>query len=208
MVARWADAADKGYFGLSEYAEVASLPDPQLATLFDMAMRGEFPFAYPPQSPARAQLALWNALPVGQRKKALSEGLRYTDLAPDARLKFVLGATDPSARQLAEVKLDEGRLLTTVLKVTMREANYWGVHRKGFSTTARVDRVDSEGQPVSRDEAHRRFRTLDESIKIEEIQPMVRAGVTLSYDCDQGAVAITYIELPTRWGAAGSNGHP
>ena len=62
-----------------------------------------------------------------------------------------------------------------------------------------VPRVDLENQSVSREEALKRFRSLDETIQIEDVQLVVRVGVTFTYESDRGSISMTWIDLPPRW---------
>jgi hypothetical protein len=207
-VRRWAAAADDSLFTLEDLAELASLPDVQLTTLQEMAMRGEFPVLYTPLSNGRTHLKLWSALSASQRRKAQGDGLSYKDLDPASRLAFVQAATDPSARQVGNTPADEEMILTTKVRVTQRETQEWRVRGKKSAVSWNVPRFDVENQPVSREEAHRRFAQLDDSIKLADVQLIIRIGVTFSYDSDKGALSMTWLDLPPRWagGALRSSG--
>lgn len=201
-VRRWMDAADRSYFSLEDLSEVATLPDAQLATLQDMAMRGEFPVLYSPLHSGRPHLRLWAALKGGQRQKAQNEGLAYKDLDPSVRLLFVFAATDPAARQLSNTPAEEDLLVTARLRVATHESPQWKIKGRPGVATWNVPRVDPDNQPVSREEAWKRFKQLDDTIKLEEVQPVMKIGVSFSYESEKGAVATTWVELPPRWGSA------
>lgn len=199
VVRRWTEAVEKGLFTLEDQAEIATLPDSQLVTLSEMAMRGDFPILYSPLHNGRSHLRLWSSLSSSQRQKAKGEGVSYKELGDSTRLEFVLAATDPSARQLSSVPADEVQITTGRLRVAQRETQEWRIRGKRGATTWNVPRMDAENQPVSREEALKRFRSLDDSIEIEDVQLMVRIGVTFSYDSDKGPIAMSWVELPPRW---------
>lgn len=199
VVRRWTEAVEKGLFTLEDMADIATLPDSQLITLSEMAMRGDFPVLYSPLHNGRSHLRLWSSLSSSQRQKAKGEGLSYKELGDSTRLEFILAATDPSARQLSSVPADEDQITKGRLRVAQRETQEWRIRGKRGATTWNVPKVDAENQPVSREEALKRFRSLDDSIEIEDVQLMVRIGVTFSYDSDKGPIAMSWVELPPRW---------
>ena len=196
---RWADAAERGFFTLEDFAEIAALPDPQLTTLQEMAMREEFPVLYSPLHNGRAHLQLWAILSAAERKKAQTEGLAYKDVGPAARLRFLLAETDPAARQLSSTPANEEMIAGSRLRVTTQESQHWKVRGRPGVSTWSVPRIDADNQAVSREEALRRFKQLDESIKLEDVQPATKSSASFSYESDKGAIAMSWVEMPARW---------
>ena len=94
---------------------------------------------------------------------------------------------------------DEELIVAGKLRVAQRETQEWRVRGKKGAASWNVPRFDLENQPVSREEAHKRFSQLDDSIKLEDVQLMTRIGVTFTYDSDKGSISMTWLDLPPRW---------
>ncbi|MEP6756737.1 MAG: hypothetical protein ABJA67_14625, partial [Chthonomonadales bacterium] len=198
-IARWRELAEAGTFTVDELSEIATLSESQSQTLLEMASWGAFPMVYQGLYQARSHLQFWSILKASQRRDAQAGGITYSSLSEDQKKLYQAAISDPSGTTYATTGNDLGNIQRSSLKVTIQEYPGWYVYRNGVASTYRLQRgPDSDNGAVTREEALKRFRQLEQSIGPKDVLAMVRTVVVFTYSTKDGTLSRSAFELPLR----------
>jgi hypothetical protein len=129
-------------------------------------------------STARGHLALWNALRPGQRRDALSRGVRFASLAPAQQRIYVLASTgrlkleDVISSEVAAAWTPE-LLQASMFRLEMKTSRSWRL-RSGMSSR-------SVAGPKSREEAVAFFKRDNPNVDPEQVKEVVRISGEFQY---------------------------
>jgi hypothetical protein len=195
-VGRWIQRCQLNSMEIDDYAEIAALPDAQIATLTRMSIRGEFPDSLQPISQAREHLRLWDSLTQPQRRKARTMGLPYESLSVKQKELYVVAIRDPRTSSSYRgrnwrdsVSITES-IAKSTLRLEVRETKMWAV-RKGDSI--------SLGGNTTKEEALQQIQQSNPGVKLSELRSVVFATVAFTYQSERGPTVRAWATLPQRW---------
>ncbi len=190
LVSSWVERLDSGGLELDDFSQIASLRDPQLATLTQMASRGDFPERLDSVNQAKEHLRVWNALTRPQKRKAENEGIAYTDLAPPQQALVSNAITDRRSYSV-ESYISSQLLKSCHFRVEIRSGTVWGVRKKSGSSIM--------GGANSREEAMQQLQRSDPRVKPGDLKTVVFTTVRFVYESNRGLLSQSWLQLPGRW---------